>query len=59
MTFLPISPKVTLAKDGKPSIDMNGYKGSDTLVSQDLIKGEGAEVRGYADRDRALYRLAA
>ena len=22
-------PKVTLAKDGKPSIDMNGYKGSD------------------------------
>ena len=38
-------PKVTLAKDGKPSIDMNGYKGSDTLVSQDLIKGEGAEVK--------------
>ena len=26
-------PKVTLAKDGKPSIDMNGYKGSDSLVS--------------------------
>ena len=25
-------PKVTLAKDGKPSIDMNGYKGSDSLV---------------------------
>ncbi len=38
-------PKVTLAKDGKPSIDMNGYKGSDTLVSQDLIRGEGAEVK--------------
>ena len=38
-------PKVTLAKDGKPSIDMNGYKGSDTLISQDLIKGEGAEVK--------------
>ena len=38
-------PKVTLAKDGKPSIDMNGYQGSDTLVSQDLIKGEGAEVK--------------
>ena len=38
-------PKVTLAKDGKPSIDMNGYKGSDTLVSQDLIKGKGAEVK--------------
>ena len=38
-------PKVTLAKDGKPSIDMNGYKGSDTLISQDLIRGEGAEVK--------------
>ena len=24
---------------------MNGYKGSDTLVSQDLIKGKGAEVK--------------
>ncbi len=38
-------PKVTLDKTGKPSIDMNGYKGSDTLVSQDLIKGDGAEVK--------------
>ena len=38
-------PKVTLDKDGKPSIDMNGYKGSDSLVSQDLIKGDGAEVK--------------
>ena len=38
-------PKVTLDKDGKPSIDMNGYKGSDSLVSQDLIKGNGAEVK--------------
>ena len=38
-------PKVTLAKDGKPSIDMNGYKGSDSLVSQDLIKGKGAVVK--------------
>lgn len=38
-------PKVTLDKTGKPSIDMNGYKGSDTLVAQDLIKGDGAEVK--------------
>ena len=38
-------PKVTLDKTGKPSIDMNGYKGSDTLVSQDLIKGNGAKVK--------------
>lgn len=36
---------MTLAKDGKPSIDMNGYKGSDSLVSQDLIKGKGAVVK--------------
>ena len=38
-------PKVTLAKDGKPSIDMNGYKGSDSWISQDLIKGKGAVVK--------------
>lgn len=37
-------PKVTRAKDGKPSIDMNGYKGSDTLVVQPLIKGKGATI---------------
>ncbi|WP_239512489.1 FKBP-type peptidyl-prolyl cis-trans isomerase [Bifidobacterium aerophilum] len=37
-------PKVTRAKDGKPSIDMNGYKGSDKLVVQPLIKGSGAKV---------------
>lgn len=37
-------PKVTTDADGKPSIDMNGYKGSDTLVSQTLIEGNGAEV---------------
>ncbi|MBT1161434.1 MULTISPECIES: FKBP-type peptidyl-prolyl cis-trans isomerase [Bifidobacterium] len=37
-------PKVTRAKDGKPSIDMNGYKGSDKLVVQPLIKGTGAKV---------------
>lgn len=37
-------PKVITASDGKPSIDMNGYKGSDKLVSQTLIEGNGAEV---------------
>lgn len=37
-------PKVTLAANGKPSINMNGYKGSSTLVSQDLIRGKGAKV---------------
>ncbi|RSX55279.1 FKBP-type peptidyl-prolyl cis-trans isomerase [Bifidobacterium samirii] len=37
-------PKVTLDKDGKPSIDMNGYKGSDKLVVQPLIQGDGATV---------------
>lgn len=37
-------PKVTRAKNGKPSINMNGYKGSSKLVSQALIKGKGKEV---------------
>lgn len=37
-------PKVTTAKDGKPSIDMNGYKGSDKLVVQPLIKGKGEAI---------------
>lgn len=37
-------PKVTVASDGTPSIDMNGYKGSDTLVSQTLIEGSGAKL---------------
>ena len=41
-------PKVTLDKDGKPSIDMNGYKGSDKLVSQALIKGKGDKVADTA-----------
>lgn len=41
-------PKVTLAKDGMPSIDMNGYKGSDKLVVQPLIKGKGAKVSQHA-----------
>ena len=30
--------------DGKPSIDMNGYKGSDKLVAQTLIEGNGPEI---------------
>lgn len=37
-------PKVMDAADGKPSIDMNGYKGTDKLVVQPLIKGDGAEL---------------
>lgn len=41
-------PKVTIGDDGKPSIDMNGYKGSDELVSQTLIEGEGPEVTDSA-----------
>ena len=36
---------VLCTEDGKPSIDMNGYKGSDSLISQDLIKGKGAVVK--------------
>ena len=37
-------PKVTLGKDGKPSIDMNGQGKVDELVSQTLIKGDGAKL---------------
>lgn len=37
-------PKVTRAKDGKPSITMNGYKPGKDLVVQTLIKGKGATV---------------
>ena len=37
-------PKVTLDGNGKPSIDMNGYQGSDKLVVQTLIKGKGDKV---------------
>ena len=37
-------PKVTTAADGKPSIDMNGYKGSDKLVVQPLIEGDGEKL---------------
>ena len=46
VTDLPAGlPKVTRAKDGKPSIDIpKGYKPGDKLVAQPLIKGKGAEV---------------
>ncbi len=45
VTDLPADlPTVARAKNGKPSIKMNGYKGSSTLVSQDLIRGKGATV---------------
>ena len=37
-------PKVTLASNGKPSLDMNGYQPGSDLVAQTLIKGKGAAV---------------
>ncbi|NMM99102.1 FKBP-type peptidyl-prolyl cis-trans isomerase [Bifidobacterium olomucense] len=37
-------PKVTRAKDGKPSIDMNGQGSVDSLISQTLIKGSGKKL---------------
>ncbi|MBW3087552.1 FKBP-type peptidyl-prolyl cis-trans isomerase [Bifidobacterium sp. 82T24] len=38
-------PKVTLASNGKPSLDLNGYKPGNKLVVQTLIKGKGAKVK--------------
>ncbi|RSX55493.1 peptidyl-prolyl cis-trans isomerase, FKBP-type [Bifidobacterium dolichotidis] len=38
-------PTVTTAEDGKPSIDMHGYKGSDKLISQTIIEGTGPETK--------------
>lgn len=38
-------PKVTLDKDGKPSIDMNGQGDVDKLIVQPLIKGKGKTVK--------------
>lgn len=38
-------PKVTLGKDGKPSLDLDGYKPGDQLVSQTLIEGKGRKVQ--------------
>lgn len=41
-------PKVTRAKDGKPSIEIpKGYKPGDSLVAQPLIKGKGKEVTDH------------
>ncbi|WEV69144.1 FKBP-type peptidyl-prolyl cis-trans isomerase [Bifidobacterium sp. ESL0775] len=37
-------PKVTLGKNGAPSIDFNGYKPGNDLVVQPLIKGKGKKV---------------
>ena len=37
-------PKVTRAKNGKPSIDMNGQGSVDSLVVQTLVKGKGKEL---------------
>ncbi|WP_188355655.1 FKBP-type peptidyl-prolyl cis-trans isomerase [Galliscardovia ingluviei] len=37
-------PKVTLDKNGKPSLDLNGYKPEDKLVVQPLIQGDGDTV---------------
>ncbi|PST48573.1 peptidylprolyl isomerase [Bifidobacterium callitrichos] len=37
-------PKVTRAKDGKPSIDMNGQGAVSQMVTQTLIKGNGKEL---------------
>lgn len=38
-------PKVTLDKNGKPSLDLNGYKPDGSLVAQPLITGKGARVK--------------
>ena len=38
-------PKVTLAENGAPSIDMNNYKSTGQLVSQTLIQGNGATLQ--------------
>lgn len=38
-------PKVTLASNGKPSLNLNGYKPDGKLVVQPLIKGDGAAVK--------------
>lgn len=37
-------PKVTLAANGEPSLDLNGYKPDGKLVAQTLIKGKGKAV---------------
>ena len=37
-------PKVTLGKNGKPSIDMNGQGSVDKQITQTLIKGKGTKI---------------
>ena len=37
-------PKVTLAKDGKPSVDMNGQGSVDKQITQTLIQGKGTKI---------------
>lgn len=37
-------PKISLSNTGKPSLDLNNYKPTNTLVSQTLIRGKGAKV---------------
>lgn len=37
-------PKITLANNGEPSIDMNGYTAGDSLVVQPLMQGDGKAV---------------
>ena len=46
-------PKVTLADNGKPSIDMNGQGSVNTLVTQTLIKGKGTKL---TDSDTAVVK---
>ncbi len=46
-------PKVTRAKDGKPSVDMNGQGSVDSLVTQTLIKGSGKTL---TDSDTAVVK---
>ncbi|MDO4913808.1 MAG: FKBP-type peptidyl-prolyl cis-trans isomerase [Bifidobacteriaceae bacterium] len=60
-------PKVTLDKNGKPSLDLNGYKPGDSLVKQTLIQGSGdtvestdtitAQYSGWCLKDGKLYNF--
>lgn len=61
-------PKVTLASNGKPSLELNGYQPDGKLVVQPLIKGEGAAVKStqtvdaqytgwYANSDGTLHQF--
>lgn len=48
-------PKVTLGKDGEPSIDMNGQGDADKLIVQPLIKGKGEKI---GDNDTAVVKYS-